>query len=244
MFLSELGQRIRSQREKRGLKQIDIAHALQISPQAVSKWERGENAPDITMFIPLARILDVSIDWLMGSFTLEQDVFEATVFASGVQVAREKSASMKPRDFAAWSNGFCYQISESVLRFGGIPVKYMGPGMLSFFSGVNHAGRAVEAALHAIDITSESLKIALSTGEVYLGAMGHPDYMHTDIMGEAVSVALLATDWAADNTGSGMVVTDTTFKTCNQPLTTGKSEAVKFSGIEQLVQLHEVAFKG
>ena len=42
MLLSELGNRIRSQRERLGLKQQDIANALQISPQAVSKWERGK----------------------------------------------------------------------------------------------------------------------------------------------------------------------------------------------------------
>ncbi|MFC1735863.1 helix-turn-helix domain-containing protein, partial [Candidatus Hydrogenedentota bacterium] len=57
MLLEELGNRIRSQRKKRGLKQRDVANALQISPQAVSKWERGENAPDVGMLSSLARLL-------------------------------------------------------------------------------------------------------------------------------------------------------------------------------------------
>ena len=45
--LTVLGQRIKGLREKLGLKQRDVAGALQISAQAVSKWERDENYPDI-----------------------------------------------------------------------------------------------------------------------------------------------------------------------------------------------------
>jgi transcriptional regulator with XRE-family HTH domain len=36
-----IGQTIRLLREKHGFKQINLANALQVSPQAVSKWERG-----------------------------------------------------------------------------------------------------------------------------------------------------------------------------------------------------------
>ena len=66
MLLDDLARKIRSQREKRGLKQQDIANALNVSPQAVSKWERGENAPDIGVLAPLSRILGVSTDWLLS----------------------------------------------------------------------------------------------------------------------------------------------------------------------------------
>ena len=66
MLLGELGQRIRTQRERLGLKQHDIANALQVSPQAVSKWERGENAPDIAVLGELCTLLGVTTDWLLG----------------------------------------------------------------------------------------------------------------------------------------------------------------------------------
>ncbi len=65
-MLRDLAARIRTQREKRGLTQSEVAQALEISPQAVSKWERGENAPDISQLVPLGELLDVSIDWLLG----------------------------------------------------------------------------------------------------------------------------------------------------------------------------------
>jgi phosphoribosylformylglycinamidine cyclo-ligase len=66
MTLRDLGDRIRLQRERKGLTQSDVARALDVSPQAVSKWERGENAPDIGLLSPLADALGVSVDWLLG----------------------------------------------------------------------------------------------------------------------------------------------------------------------------------
>jgi len=94
MLLEDLGNRIRSQRERLGLKQHDVAHALQVSPQAVSKWERGENAPDIAILGALAKLLGVSTDWLLDTYGEGLDVFEATVFASSVTGAYEKSLQM------------------------------------------------------------------------------------------------------------------------------------------------------
>src|SRR5258706_11363006 len=139
MFLEQLGRRIRERREIRGLKQLDIANALQISAQAVSKWERGENAPDIIVVGPLARILGVTTDWILGCQDAPGTDFEATVFVSSVLGSTARSETMEMRDMAAWSTGLFYQMTEVVLRFGGVPVKYMGDGFLSFFAGDHHA---------------------------------------------------------------------------------------------------------
>lgn len=210
MNLHDLSVRIRSQREKRGLKQHDIAHALQISPQAVSKWERGENAPDIGLLLPLARLLGVSTDWLMGGYADDPDVVEASVFASGVQVARHKSEELQPKAFADWVNGYCFQATEAVLRYDGIPIKNIGPGILCFFSSTGHAERAIRAARHLCAIVADQLKIGISTGPVYFGSIGHPEYAHPDVIGEPVSIALLAMDWIATRSRSAIAVTAST----------------------------------
>ncbi|CAA9230760.1 MAG: hypothetical protein AVDCRST_MAG77-1196 [uncultured Chloroflexi bacterium] len=47
MNVAEVGERIRQRREQVGLRQRDLAEALQLSAQAVSKWEHGQTAPDI-----------------------------------------------------------------------------------------------------------------------------------------------------------------------------------------------------
>ncbi|MBE7559564.1 helix-turn-helix domain-containing protein [bacterium] len=243
MLLSELAARIRAQREKRGLKQTDVAHAMQISPQAVSKWERGENAPDISVLPALAKLLDVSVDWLLGVNAEERDVFKASVLATGVRGARRKSAHLSPKDFAAWSNAFSFQATEAVLRYDGVPVKSMGPGILAFFSGQNHERRAIEAALTFRQVCDEPIKAAASSGLIYLGSMGHPAYAHPDIMGEAVSIALLAVDWASGHTESGVVAAAATAKAGGRVASLGPIQTVQLEGIGHPVEIVEILAK-
>ena len=60
------GQRFLKLRKKGNLKQEDIAAKLNISAQAVSKWENDLSAPDISTLPILADILNVSLDELLG----------------------------------------------------------------------------------------------------------------------------------------------------------------------------------
>ena len=105
MNLKKLGLRIKTQREKRKLRQADVASALRVSAQAVSKWERGENAPDISVLVGLAQLLDVSVEWLLGATSPETDTFRGTVFCTSLNGFAERAASMPPRDVADWANG-------------------------------------------------------------------------------------------------------------------------------------------
>lgn len=52
-------------RKEKGLMQKQIAEALHISDKAVSKWERGLSMPDITLLVPLAEILGVTVTELL-----------------------------------------------------------------------------------------------------------------------------------------------------------------------------------
>ena len=240
MQLSELGGRIRAQREKLGLKQQDIANALQVSPQAVSKWERGENGPDLAILGPLARLLGVSADWLLDAHTGDLDLFEATVFVSSVRGAYEKSLRMEPRDFAAWANGLFVQLTETVVRQDGVPVKYMGDGFLCFFAGPNHQCRAVTAALLAQQVVSGQLVVGLSTGEIYLGAMGHPDYARPDIVGEVVNIAFLTLGWAEAHTSSGLAATASLTPFLEDAIEVVRTARESFKDIGQPVEVCEL----
>lgn len=53
-------------RKVRGLTQDELANRLRITPQAVSKWERGAGLPDVGIFPDLAKVLGVSIGTLFG----------------------------------------------------------------------------------------------------------------------------------------------------------------------------------
>lgn len=61
-----IGKRISALRREKGLKQEDIAQALGVSSQAVSKWENDQSCPDISLLPKLARLLGVSVDTLLS----------------------------------------------------------------------------------------------------------------------------------------------------------------------------------
>ena len=65
---SFLGQNIRKYRLGQNFSQAKIAEILRVTPQAVSKWERGITLPDIELLIPLADIFSVTVDELLGRY--------------------------------------------------------------------------------------------------------------------------------------------------------------------------------
>ncbi|MBQ9745555.1 MAG: helix-turn-helix transcriptional regulator [Clostridia bacterium] len=62
----KISENIKRLRRNKNVTQEQIAEMLGVSVTAVSKWERGETYPDITMLFPLARYFGVSLDELMG----------------------------------------------------------------------------------------------------------------------------------------------------------------------------------
>lgn len=59
-----VGERIAELRKKRNISQAQIADALDISRQAVSKWENDQSAPDMLNLIRLADLLDTDTEYL------------------------------------------------------------------------------------------------------------------------------------------------------------------------------------
>ncbi|MBE6686842.1 MAG: helix-turn-helix transcriptional regulator [Ruminococcaceae bacterium] len=49
-----------------GLTQAELAKRLNYSDKAVSKWERGESLPDITVLKNISEIFEVSVDYLLA----------------------------------------------------------------------------------------------------------------------------------------------------------------------------------
>ena len=57
-FLAEL-------RKEKGIKQKELAEKLYVSDKAVSKWETGHSIPDVSLLVPLAEILGVTVTELL-----------------------------------------------------------------------------------------------------------------------------------------------------------------------------------
>ena len=62
----EIGTQIKQLRTQRGITQETLAEQLSVSPQAVSKWERGAATPDIQLLPAISAFFGVSIDELFA----------------------------------------------------------------------------------------------------------------------------------------------------------------------------------
>ena len=52
-------------RKSSDMTQLQVAEKLNYSDKAVSKWERGESLPDISVLVALAKLYDVTLDYLV-----------------------------------------------------------------------------------------------------------------------------------------------------------------------------------
>lgn len=62
-----MGTRIRQARNRKGYTQEYVAEALDVSRQAVHKWEKDQSKPDAANLMALAQLLDTTVDQLLGS---------------------------------------------------------------------------------------------------------------------------------------------------------------------------------
>lgn len=75
-----IAENLKSLRKTKDLTQEEVAEMLSVSPQSVSKWERGDTMPDITLLPALANLFKVSVDALIGMDKINDLQTRTTVF--------------------------------------------------------------------------------------------------------------------------------------------------------------------
>ena len=155
-----LSERLKTLRLAQGYTQEEVAAALHVSPQSVSKWERGESYPDIALLPPLANFFRTSIDALIGmdrlcswdamsdTYTRAHALFREEKYAEAAAILREQ-LDLFPNDMSLMSEiAFCLSfdperlqeaidLCETVLRRWDAPVK------------VQHTARAAQVFMYA-----------------------------------------------------------------------------------------------
>ncbi|MGS0973162.1 MAG: helix-turn-helix domain-containing protein [Candidatus Izemoplasmataceae bacterium] len=65
MDIKKIGEFIKEQRLKKGYTQTELSKILGVSHQAVSRWENGENLPDVVKLNELGTLFGVSVDYII-----------------------------------------------------------------------------------------------------------------------------------------------------------------------------------
>ena len=150
-----LGEKIYSLRKNRKISQEEFAEILNTSRQNISKWERNESKPDVDKLIIIARLFNVSVDYLLS-------YKEATNTTYGFSSSdySDSSREAKQTDYAVarycwmWSNGKGVWWLRSPVYYDSSDYSYYARNV--FYSGflydfVDHSFNGVRAALE-IDV--------------------------------------------------------------------------------------------
>ncbi len=115
----EVNEILKSLREKHGLTQDQLAERVNVTRQAVSRWETGETWPSADTLKLLSKELDVSINTLLGSPRKLVCQCCGMPLDDDGMIARDTDGSFN-EDYCRWclSDGkFTYQSKDSLLDF-------------------------------------------------------------------------------------------------------------------------------
>ncbi len=92
--MDDISSRIYEERRKKRLSQEQLADLMELSNKAISKWENGESLPTIDNIVKLARIFNVSTDYLLGLEKKEEGNVSLSANADKTPVFQERSLSI------------------------------------------------------------------------------------------------------------------------------------------------------
>lgn len=148
-----IGSTLRHLRKAKNVTQEELAEALGVTPQAVSKWENNAGMPDISLLVPLANYFRVSMDTLFGR---DSTLTEEQVTALDSQI---RDASIDP--YTKFE-----RYNEALRSYPDHPILLRGV--------VTQAARAVTSA--ATPQNSRLLTEGLRAAERYLIHDNHSPY--------------------------------------------------------------------
>lgn len=125
-----MGSFIAALRKANGMTQKELAERLNVSDKAVSRWERDENAPDLSLIPVIAEIFGVTADELLRGE-------RADPAAGNPARAAEKREREIRRLAASVRSGFCIQsvISAGIALAGLVAAMILNSGFLRAYAG-------------------------------------------------------------------------------------------------------------
>jgi transcriptional regulator with XRE-family HTH domain len=74
--LEKISKKIIEKRKQIGMTQNELADALFVTRQAVSKWEMGKSLPSLEVLLEITELFDVTIDYMLDGSDLKDDDYQ------------------------------------------------------------------------------------------------------------------------------------------------------------------------
>ena len=178
MELEKIAMRIASLRRERGYTGEALAERLQVTPQAVSKWENAKCLPETAILPALAEALDCSIDSLLCSrelFILEAIYTDGQTKAS---VTRFLDNLVRDNKLDIYVNGAFIGASLESDRLKVLTVKFQTPEGVVFSYGLENENLILDrrSGGFAGDRDFQIMGAYYGNGKEYVSAMGKMEH--------------------------------------------------------------------
>lgn len=102
----KIGKFIAEERKRKGYTQKQLSERLEISDKTISKWERGNGFPEVSLLLPLCNELEITVNELLSGERVSEEDYRKKAEENMVNLVREAQESKKKIILSAMVCGF------------------------------------------------------------------------------------------------------------------------------------------
>ena len=91
----KIGRFIADERKRKGYTQKQLSEKLEISDKTISKWERGNGFPEVSLLLPLCNELEITVNELLSGERVSEEDYHKKAEENMVNLVREAQESKK-----------------------------------------------------------------------------------------------------------------------------------------------------
>ena len=91
----KIGKFIADERKRKGYTQKQLSGKLEISDKTISKWERGNGFPEVSLLLPLCNELEITLNELLSGERVSEEDYRKKAEENMVNLVREAQESKK-----------------------------------------------------------------------------------------------------------------------------------------------------
>lgn len=91
----KIGKFIADERKRKGYTQKQLSEKLAISDKTISKWERGNGFPEVSLLLPLCNELEITVNELLSGERVSEEEYLKKAEENMVNLVKEAQESKK-----------------------------------------------------------------------------------------------------------------------------------------------------
>ena len=117
----KIGRFIADERKRKGYTQKQLSEKLEISDKTISKWERGNGFPEVSLLLPLCNELEITVNELLSGERVSEEDYLKKAEENMVNLVREAQESKKKIILSAATAGLTIIAAVPLFLLSGMP---------------------------------------------------------------------------------------------------------------------------